>query len=82
MLSSAFPAIVVYAQGLTPGNVGAVAGLFFVQPSAASARRGSAWSPTIRAFKFVYQICSFLPAIGIIAAFLPNPRPAAEPARG
>jgi MFS transporter, FSR family, fosmidomycin resistance protein len=31
--------------------------------------------------KFVYQVCAFLPAIGVFALFLPSPRPAAGPAR-
>ena len=48
VLSSAFAAIVVYAQELAPGNVGAIAGLFFGFRSAwaGSARRRSARSPT------------------------------------
>ena len=51
IISSAFSAMVVYAQELTPGNVGAVAGLFFGLSFglAASARRCSACWPTRRA---------------------------------
>ena len=69
VISSAFSAMVVYAQELTPGNVGAVAGLFFglsASASAASARRCSAFWPTRRASSFVYQVCAFLPAVGLL----------------
>ncbi len=79
VLSSAFSAIVVYAQELTPGNVGAVAGLFFGLSfglgGVGAALLGMVADYT--SLKFVYQICAFLPAIGFIAAFLPSPRPKA-----
>ncbi len=77
VLSSAFSAIVVYAQELTPGNVGAVAGLFFGL-SFGLGGIGAAFLGMVAdhtSLRFVYQICAFLPAIGFIAAFLPNPRP-------
>jgi len=79
VLSSAFSAIVVYAQELTPGNVGAVAGLFFGLSfglgGVGAALLGMVADYT--SLRFVYQICAFLPAIGFIAAFLPSPRPKA-----
>jgi len=84
VLSSAFSAIVVYAQELTPGNVGAVAGLFFGL-SFGLGGLGAALLGMVADYtslKFVYQVCAFLPAIGFIAAFLPSPRPAAETAPG
>jgi FSR family fosmidomycin resistance protein-like MFS transporter len=77
VLSSAFSAIVVYAQELTPGNVGAVAGLFFGLSfglggiGAALLGMLADWT----SLKFVYQVCAFLPAVGFLAAFLPSPRP-------
>ena len=84
VLSSAFSAIVVYAQELTPGNVGAVAGLFFGLSfglgGVGAALLGMVADHT--SLGFVYQVCAFLPAIGIIAAFLPSPRPAVEPGPG
>jgi FSR family fosmidomycin resistance protein-like MFS transporter len=79
ILSSAFTAIVVYAQELMPGNVGAVAGLFFGLSfglggiGAAALGLVADWT----SLRFVYEICAFLPAIGFVAAFLPNPKPRA-----
>ena len=84
VISSAFSAIVVYAQELTPGNVGAVAGLFFGL-SFGLGGIGAALLGMIAdhtSLAFVYQICAFLPAIGLLGALLPNPRAAPEPARG
>ncbi|RBP17224.1 FSR family fosmidomycin resistance protein-like MFS transporter [Roseiarcus fermentans] len=79
VLSSAFSAVVVYAQELTPGNVGAVAGLFFGL-SFGLGGIGAALLGMVADYtslRFVYEICAFLPAIGFLAAFLPNPRPEA-----
>ena len=74
ILASAFPAIVVYAQELLPGRTGTVAGLFFGFAfgmggvgAAVLGKLADASSIT-----FVYQLCAFLPAIGLLAAFLPN----------
>ncbi len=76
IISSAFSAMVVYAQELTPGNVGAVAGLFFGLSfglgGVGAALLGMLADKTSLAF--VYQVCAFLPAIGLLGAFLPNPR--------
>ena len=77
VISSAFSAMVVYAQELTPGNVGAVAGLFFGLSfglgGIGAALLGIVADRT--SIGFVYQICAFLPAIGLLGALLPNPRP-------
>ncbi len=74
MLASAFPAILVYAQELLPGKVGMIAGLFFGLAfgmgglgSAVLGRLADATS-----IRFVYQVCSFLPLIGLLTGFLPN----------
>ncbi len=79
VISSAFSAIVVYAQELTPGNVGAVAGLFFGLSfglgGIGAALLGMLADHT--SLNFVYQVCAFLPAIGLLGALLPQPRPAA-----
>jgi FSR family fosmidomycin resistance protein-like MFS transporter len=83
VLASAFPAIVVYGQELMPGRVGMVSGLFFgfifgIGGIGAAALGFLADRTSI---EFVYEVCAFLPAIGILAAFLPNlRRPAAESA--
>ena len=74
VLASAFSAILVYAQELVPGRVGAISGLFFGLAfgvagigAALLGRLADATSIT-----FVYQLCAFLPAIGLLTAFLPN----------
>jgi MFS transporter, FSR family, fosmidomycin resistance protein len=74
ILSSAFSAIVVFAQELMPGKVGAVSGLFFgfafgfggigaAVLGALADRHG---------IEFVYRICAYLPLLGMVAAFLPD----------
>ncbi len=76
VLSSAFSAIVVYGQELTPGNVGAVAGLFFGLSfglgGIGAAALGALADRT--SLTFVYQVCAFLPAIGLLTYFLPDLR--------
>jgi FSR family fosmidomycin resistance protein-like MFS transporter len=74
VLSSAFSAIVVYAQELTPGNVGAVAGLFFGL-SFGLGGLGAAFLGFLAdktSLGFVYNVCAFLPAIGLLTYFLPD----------
>ena len=74
ILASAFAAIVVYGQELIPGKVGMVAGLFFGFAfgmggiGAAVLGELADWT----SITFVYQICAFLPALGLFAAFLPD----------
>jgi len=74
ILSSAFSAILVYAQELLPGKVGLIGGLFFGLAfgiaGIASAVLGRIADNT--SIQYVYDICSYLPLIGLIAAFLPN----------
>jgi FSR family fosmidomycin resistance protein-like MFS transporter len=74
VLASAFSAIVVYAQDLVPGKVGAVSGLFFGlafgMGGIGAALLGRLADAT--SIEFVYSVCSFLPVIGLLAAFLPN----------
>ena len=75
ILASAFPAIIVYAQELMPGRVGTVSGLFFGfafgMGGIGAAVLGELADMT--SIDFVYQLCAFLPALGLIAGFLPNP---------
>ena len=74
ILSSAFAAILVYAQELMPGRVGTVAGLFFGfafgVAGLGAALLGELADMT--SITFVYHVCSFLPAIGLLAYFLPQ----------
>jgi FSR family fosmidomycin resistance protein-like MFS transporter len=74
IISSAFPAIVVYAQDLLPGRTGMVAGLFFGlafgMGSVGAAVLGKLADHS--GIDFVYQLCAFLPLIGLLAAFLPD----------
>ena len=74
ILASAFPAIIVYAQELLPGRVGLISGLFFGfafgMGGVGAAVLGELADHT--SIRFVYQICAFLPAIGLLTAFLPN----------
>jgi len=74
VLASAFPAIIVYAQELLPGRVGLIAGLFFGlafgTAGIASALLGRLADHT--SIFFVYQVCGFLPLIGLITGFLPD----------
>lgn len=74
IMASAFPAIVVYAQELLPDNVGMVAGLFFGY-SFGIAGVGAAVLGVLADHTdivFVYKVCAFLPAIGLLTFFLPH----------
>jgi len=73
-LSSSFPAIVVYAQELMPHRVGAISGLFFGFAFGLSGLGAAAlgWLADRTGIEFVYEICSVLPALGLLAAFLPD----------
>ena len=74
VLSSAFSAILVYAQELIPGNVGLMAGLFFGLAFGMGGI-GSAVLGILAdhyGINFVFRICSYLPLIGLLTAFLPN----------
>ena len=74
VLSCAFPAIIVYAQELVPGRVGMIAGLFFGfafgMGGIAAAVLGVL--ADARGIAFVYHVCAFLPALGLLAALLPG----------
>jgi FSR family fosmidomycin resistance protein-like MFS transporter len=74
ILASAFSAILVYAQELVPGRVGMIAGLFFGLAfglgGIGSAVLGAIADRT--SIPFVFQVCSYLPLIGLLAWLLPN----------
>ena len=76
MLSSAFPAILVYAQELFPTRIGTVSGLFFGLAfglagigAAVLGQLADLWGIVA-----VYQLCAYLPLLGLLAVFLPNIR--------
>lgn len=74
VISSAFSAILVYGQELIPGRVGLVGGLFFGL-AFGMAGIGAAvlgWLADLTSIRYVYNICAFLPAIGLLTVFLPN----------
>ena len=74
IISSAFPAILVYAQELLPKKLGMVSGLFygfaFGMGGLGSALLGNLADHS--SITYVYHLCAYLPLIGIIAFFLPN----------
>jgi MFS transporter, FSR family, fosmidomycin resistance protein len=74
VLSSAFSAIVVYAQELVPGKVGLIAGLFFGLAFGMGGLGAAALGELadLTSIDVVYKVASFLPAIGLLTAFLPN----------
>ena len=74
MLSSVFPAILLYAQELLPNKLGLVSGLFFGfafgVAGIASAVLGSMADK--HGIEAVYNVCAFMPLLGLVAWFLPN----------
>jgi MFS transporter, FSR family, fosmidomycin resistance protein len=74
VLASAFPAIIVFAQELVPGRVGMIAGLFFGFAfgigGIAAALLGVL--ADARGIAYVYQLCAYLPALGLLMIFLPR----------
>jgi len=74
IISSAFPAILVYAQELLPKKLGMISGLFYGFAFGMGAL-GSALLGKLADFtsiQYVYHVCSYLPLIGVICYFLPN----------
>ncbi|MGH8228790.1 MAG: MFS transporter [Steroidobacteraceae bacterium] len=77
ILASAFPAIIVYAQDMLTHRIGMVSGLFYGF-SFGLGGIGAAVLGLIAdhfGIVFVYQVCAFLPLLGLLAAFLPDVRP-------
>lgn len=74
VLASAFPAIVVFAQELVPGRVGLIAGIFFGfafgMGGIAAAVLGVIADH--RGVEYVYQLCAWMPLIGLLTVFLPR----------
>jgi len=84
ILASASSAIIVYALELVPGRIGTVAGLFFGL-SFGMAGIGAAVLGRVAdatSIDAVYQLCAFLPAIGLLTVLLPDlgrPKPITAP---
>ncbi|MBJ6127589.1 MFS transporter [Microvirga splendida] len=74
VLASAFSAILVYATELVPGRVGMIAGLFFGLSFGMGGLGAAAlgYLADATSIETVYKVCSFLPAIGLLAYFLPK----------
>jgi FSR family fosmidomycin resistance protein-like MFS transporter len=74
VLASAFSAILVYATELVPGRVGMIAGLFFGLSFGMGGLGAAVLGhlADVTSIETVYKICSFLPAIGLLAYFLPK----------
>lgn len=74
VLASAFSAIVVYAQELVPGKVGMIAGLFFGFAFGMGGLGAAALGKLADATSigYVYQVCAYLPLLGIVAVLLPD----------
>ena len=74
ILASAFSAILVYAQELLPGRVGHDLGTLLRSRlrHRRHRRRGAGPARRRTSIEFVYHLCSYLPALGLLTAFLPN----------
>jgi FSR family fosmidomycin resistance protein-like MFS transporter len=74
VLASAFSSIVVYAQELMPGRVGLVSGMFFGFAFGMAGIGAAVLGhiADLTSIVFVYRLCAWLPAIGLLAGLLPN----------
>jgi FSR family fosmidomycin resistance protein-like MFS transporter len=74
VIASAFSAIVVYAQELMPGRVGLVSGIFFGLAFGMGGIGAAVLGhiADLTSIVFVYKVCAWLPAIGLLAGLLPN----------
>jgi len=83
ILASAFSAIIVYAQELVPGRVGAISGLFFGFAFGAAGIGAAALGELADRtnIEVVFHVCSFLPAIGVFGYWLPKIEPPKQIAR-
>lgn len=75
VLASAFSAILVYAQELIPSRVGLVSGIFFGFAFGMGGLGSAALGALAdhRGINYVFQVCAFLPLLGLLTAFLPDP---------
>ncbi|MEO7082689.1 MAG: MFS transporter [Gemmatimonadaceae bacterium] len=81
VLSSAFPSIIVYAQDMLTHRIGMVSGLFYGFSFGLGGIGAAVLGVLADHFGivFVYQVCAFLPLLGLMAVFLPDVRPPRQP---
>jgi len=74
VISSAFSAILVFAQELMPGKVGTVSGLFFGFAFGMGGLGAAVLGAVAdaRGIEYVYAICAYLPLLGLLTALLPD----------
>ncbi len=74
IISSGFSAILVYAQELVPGKIGLISGIFFGLAFGMGGIGAAALGELadLTSIRYVFLVVSFLPAIGLLTAFLPN----------
>lgn len=74
VLASAFSAILVYAQELLPSKLGLVSGMFFGLAFGIAGISAAllGWVANSHGIQFVYDMCAYMPLLGIVALFLPN----------
>lgn len=84
ILASAFSAMLVYAQELLPGRVGLISGMFFGVAFGIAAVGAAllGWLADVTSIGFVFHLCSFLPAIGLLTMFLPSAKALASSQSG
>jgi FSR family fosmidomycin resistance protein-like MFS transporter len=77
VLASAFSASLVYAQDLVPGRVGLISGMFFgfAFGMAGISALILGYLADHTSVAFVYKVCAFVPALGVLAGLLPDVRP-------
>ena len=77
ILASAFSAALVYAQDLVPGRVGLISGMFFgfAFGMAGVSALILGYLADHTSVAFVYKVCAFVPALGVLAGLLPDVRP-------
>jgi FSR family fosmidomycin resistance protein-like MFS transporter len=73
-MASASSAIIVYGIDLVPGKIGTMAGLFFGLGFGMAGIGAAALGKIadITGIDTVYQLCAFLPLIGLLTVFLPD----------
>jgi FSR family fosmidomycin resistance protein-like MFS transporter len=74
IISSSMPAIIVYAQELMPHRLGMISGLFYGMAFGFGGIGAAVLGVVadVKGIDFVYQVCAWLPAIGLLAIFLPQ----------